>query len=606
MKIAIATPAALALVLALPARDAGDAGGAGDRPAADEARTRIDAVLDELAASGDFAAAEVALASGFDEVAATADLAERELFRESAFALRLVRQLAPLDEARRLDQLAYLRGHGELARALVFLVDPRHDAQPKVYALLDRLRRHAGERLGEFPNLAAAMCVVHDEPLERRINENKAGAPDAIRLFDYFTSNENRMLFGLRAVPAELLVYVVDATVSVDEMLWALGRYAGDPAVGGRFFDVEYDVEHFRTGTPKKATLAGWTLRAILAHGGVCADQAHFAMSVGKAIGVPTAYATGMSSEVAHAWVGFLEARGREARWNFDVGRYEEYRGIRGRVLDPQTRRHVADSSVSLLAELAAVPETDRHAAAAYVDAARRLVEAPGPVAAPAAGGAGRAPVQRGPDVESILAVLEQGLRISPGCVAGWHVLRDLAAAGRLDLEQKKRWAGVLNRLCGERYPDFYLEVLAPMIESIPDVREQDALWEKALVLFRGRHDLAASVLTRRGEMWEAAGEPERAGRCYEEIIARYANAGPFVLGALKRAEGILRDQGQERRVLALYERAFASIRMPRDLAGPFYVQSNFFRVGSLYAERLEQAGLAPRAAAVRAQIGLP
>ena len=183
-------------------------------------------------------------------------------------------------------------------------------------------------------------------------------------------------------------------------------------------------------------------------------------------------------------------------------------------------------------------------------------------------------------------------------------VVRDLAENGHLTLKQKKYWSTVLHRLCGSRYPDFYLTILRPMIESIEDTKEQNALWNKAFALFPERHDLAAQVRMSQGRMWLSANEPAKAGACYEDVIFRYANAGHVVTTALRRAEKILRDAGQGRSMLTLYERAFRSIKKPKDMAGPFFRQSNFYRVGKMYAQRLEEAGLGQQAAAVRKRIG--
>ena len=182
-------------------------------------------------------------------------------------------------------------------------------------------------------------------------------------------------------------------------------------------------------------------------------------------------------------------------------------------------------------------------------------------------------------------------------------MVRGLAAERMLTLEQKKRWAEVLHRLCGKRYPDFYLEVLQPMIETIDDVEEQNDLWNAAFKLFDQRHDLAASVRMSQGRMWEQAGQPQRAGRCYVDVIQRYANAGPFVIKALKAAERILVEAREGNRILTLYDRAFRSIRPPERMAAPFYRQSNYYRVGTLYADWLDQAGRGLRARGVRGQI---
>jgi hypothetical protein len=568
---------------------------------AEEVRGRIDGILAELQEAGDFEAAAAGLQEQFDEVITRADPGNKDLFREAAFALRLVGQLKEAETVNRLELLAFLRAHEELAASVAFLVKADGEDPAEVYTLLDRLRQRRGDVLGTYANLAAAVCVVHDRHLARKINENTAQAADPLLIFDYYAANERRMLFGVRNVPAELLVYVVDTTASLEEMTWALGRYAGDPVVGARFFDIDYDYEHVRDGDPKEVTVAGWNLPNILRYGGVCVDQAYFAVTVGKAIGVPTAYAFGADSTVSHAWVGFLQARGNAAWWNFDVGRYPAYQGVRGNVRDPQTGRRVPDSFVSLSAELAGVEATDRWAAVAYTDAAVRVLE----LAEQGGGGARGADETTGEPSPSAaaLALLEQGLRLSPGYARGWMAVRGLADGGGMTLEQTKRWADVLHRLCGRRYPDFYLAVLRPMIASIDDVRQQNALWNKAFALFRDRHDLAASVRMSQGRMWRQAGQPARAGQCYEDVIYRYANAGPFVLSALNEAEKLLASAGRGDKVLALYDRAFNGIKRPPNIAGPYYRQSNYYRVGRRYAERLHQAGYGPQATAILTRI---
>src|SRR5260221_31865 len=74
------------------------------------------------------------------------------------------------------------------------------------YGMLERLREKRAEQVEKYATLAAAICVVHPRPFERRINENTGKAIDPIELFDYYAKNEGRMFFGIRNVPAELLV----------------------------------------------------------------------------------------------------------------------------------------------------------------------------------------------------------------------------------------------------------------------------------------------------------------------------------------------------------------------------------------------------------------
>ena len=145
--------------------------------------------------------------------------------------------------------------------------------------------------------------------------------------------------------------------------------------------------------------------------------------------------------------------------------------------------------------------------------------------------------------------------------------------------------------------------VLGPMIAGVDDAREQNLLWNNAFKLFQRRLDLAAAVRMAQGRMWEAAGEPRSASQCYEDVIGRYANAGPFVIGALDSLEKLLHRAGRGERVLMLYEQAFRSIKRPQEMAGPFFRQSNFYKVGSSYVDRLMQAGMWQRAAAIRSLI---
>jgi hypothetical protein len=87
-------------------------------------------------------------------------------------------------------------------------------------------------------------------------------------------------------------------------------------------------------------------------------------------------------------------------------------------------------------------------------------------------------------------------------------------------------------------------------------------------------------------------------------VINRYANAGTFVITALLKAEQMLRAKNDLRRIVMLYEHAWSQIRSPGEMAPEFARQSNYFRVGQMYAQRLEEAGLRSEASRVRTAIG--
>ncbi|MGA2501497.1 MAG: hypothetical protein ABSH20_27465, partial [Tepidisphaeraceae bacterium] len=336
------------------------------------ARQQTAAVLDQLERDGDFATAREKLTDMFDQVIAWAPRSKLDPFRDTALALRMVRQLEQAPAERRVPLLKYLRANPDLAATLVFLVRDSNKVE-SVYTLLDYLREKRSKQLAGYPALAAAICVVHDRPLTVRINENTAKAGDPLAIFQFYTSNESRLAVGSRTIPAELMIHVVDTTATAEEMNWALEKYGRSYLVGSLYSAVKYDTMHVRAGTVKRVTAEGFGLQNILAYGGVCIDQAYFACTVGKALGVPTAIVYGDSAEASHAWLGFFQYS--EARWNFDVGRFESYKGVQGQIIDPQTRERVPDTHVGLLAEMAATNPQGRQTARALTDAVARVME---------------------------------------------------------------------------------------------------------------------------------------------------------------------------------------------------------------------------------------
>lgn len=575
---------------------------------ADSVHQRVDQALDKLQSDNDADAAITSLRALFTETTLYSPEDHPDALRHADFGLRLASQLKTLPPEQRPALLKYLRANDNLAQTLAFFLRPDDDAAG-AYSLLDRLRAQRGELLDKYATLTAAICAVHHAPFERHVNENKAKSPDALAIFDYYAHNEQRMFFGIRNVPPGLLVYVVDTTAGFDEKAWALSKYAGDRNVGRHFFDVPYDWDAFRKGAAKKVTTLGFTLPNILQYGGVCADQAYFATEVGKAIGVPTAYDSGAAGDLSHAWVGFLQTDGRNGWWNFETGRYKEYQGVRGSVMDPVSRKRIPDSYVSLLGELIGTKAVDRYNAVALTDAAAQLVQwqkdnnTPD-VAAPSSDLTGVRPSPRTADTTTELALIESALHQSAGYAPAWFTVRDLAVADQLSVADKSHWADLLLRLGAKRYPDFTLAILAPMVSTIPDANEQDRLWANVIFpIFQNRFDLAASVRMHEAEMWESHNQPDKAGLCYLDVVERYANAGPFIIDALKGAEKLLNETKRGDKVVTLYAQTWAKTKKPTESAAQFMTQSNWYRVGKLYAKKLHAAGDEPKARFVEAEL---
>ncbi len=567
---------------------------------------RIESTLDRLEEDGRYDRALLDLVGLLDELAAHADPRHHEQFRRAAAAMRMVHQLGQVPAQRREALLPYLRANPRLASTLALAVAPDRQAPAGVYELLDRLRQRHGARLNTYANLATAICIVHDRELRVQVNENSATAADPVALFEYYVRHESRMALGLRNVPPQLLMYVVDTTATVEELTWALGRYQDDREVGRRYFEVRYDFNHLRRGTPKRVTVEGFNLPNILEYGGVCADQAYFAVNVGKAMGIPTAYTVGRGADLGHAWVGYFQVRGRQARWNFDVGRYREFQDIRGVVRHPQYREWIPDAFVSLQAEMLGTSREARQGSIALADAAARILQwqRQGLEPPPAPQRIRRADLlsrPRSAEVGSALSLLEAAVNQNPANKRAWLIVRHLAEEGELSTAQLQRWAGTLERFCGRDYPDFAANILIPMVRSIPDVARQNAMWERVYNFFRQRPDIAAEIRFAQARMWEEADQPWRAGRAYEDILANFPNSGPFVLEALERSEQTLRRLEQPQRIPTLYGQTWQRIRRPTPTA--YTNVSNWYRVGERYAEVLEEFGNRRQAQEIRSRL---
>lgn len=521
-------------------------------------------------------------------------------------------RLADLAEKHAKDKrpatLAYLRDHPTLALTLAFLLKEK-DNGAGACALLDRLREKNGPTLDANAPLAAALCVVHDRPFSRRVNENTAKSIDPLDIYAFYTRHAKELIYAPGDLPAELLIYVVDTTATADEMEWALGKYKRSTTLGDRYKEVPYDYASFLTGSVKKSTAVGWNLKTILTSGGVCADQAYFAATVGKAQGVPTAYVTGQSADVGHAWLGFLKSQGRNTAWNFDSGRYDDYKDVRGVVIDPQTGVQTADGKIAILAEFLTEKRAARWESQALTDAARRLAEIQkknlpyppaGDDAPPQKGGA--APSA---DVAAQLALIEAALKRAPANIAAWEALQDIAATGALTLADKTKWADKLFDLCGKEYPDFAFEVLKPMIASEMTAAAQDRLWNNAFGTFKSRPDLAAEVRFQQASAWKKEGNKSKAWAAYNDVLDKFVNDGPAPVRAASSIRAMLEEEGKSADVVKLYANAWKRCRKPASMAPGFAMQSNWFRLGNAYAQALEKAGKASESEKVRATLGI-
>ena len=505
---------------------------------------------------------------------------------QSTATFQLARIINSAAQAEQMSVAQEFLAHPKFARTLALLIEPEAEDLAKMLRVARLLIVERSEIVERLPELAAAIAVVDDAPVVMQINENLAQGCGPLPTFDHFVANEKKMLFGLKNIAPELLIYMVDVAAAQIEMDWALRTYAGNRAVGELYDKIEYDFDHLEKGRQKKVSVAGWNLQNILRYGGVCADQAYFATTVGKSIGVPCVFTTATDGVLSHAWIGFVGKSGNRPMW-IEVGRYGGYQSVEGFIRDPQTGNLISNTQMPMLLTYGMESLSDRLLSAGLRIAAGRLLR--GSVDSKADPKVATPPSAE--TIEQVLALIHVAVEACLTDARSWEVVALAAKSGAMTTQQKQQWSADILTLCGDSYPEFAWRTISPMINSISDVERRQEALDSALAIFNSRGDLAGQILLQQATLYKSQGDPLAAGRCYETILNRYANDGPFAIVALQEASKLLAEKNDAFANVTLHERAFGIMEVPIEISPRFARQSNWYRSGVMLAQALRIVG---------------
>ena len=505
---------------------------------------------------------------------------------QSTATFQLARIINSAAQAEQMSVAQEFLAHPKFARTLALLIEPEAEDLAKMLRVARLLIVERSEIVERLPELAAAIAVVDDAPVVMQINENLAQGCGPLPTFDHFVASEKKMLFGLKNIAPELLIYMVDIAAPQNEMEWALRTYAGNRAVGELYDKIEYDFDHLEKGRPKKVSVAGWNLQNILRYGGVCADQAYFATTVGKSIGVPCVFTTATDGVLSHAWIGFVGKSGNRPMW-IEVGRYGGYQSVEGFIRDPQTGNLISNTQMPMLLTYGMEPLSDRLTSAGLRIAAGRLLR--GSVDSKADPKVATPPSAE--TIEQVLALIHVAVEACLTDARSWEVVALAAKSGAMTTQQKQQWSADILTLCGDSYPEFAWRTISPMINSIGDVEKRQEALDSALAIFNSRGDLAGQILLQQATLYKSQGNSVGAGRCYEMILNRYANDGPFAIVALQEASKLLAEKNDAIANVKLHERAFGIMEVPIEISPRFARQSNWYRSGVMLAQALRIVG---------------
>jgi tetratricopeptide (TPR) repeat protein len=232
------------------------------------------------------------------------------------------------------------------------------DFTPAVMQNLRRLHEHNRENFSKYFSLALALAVVFDQnpppdwPHHQVSRESLPVDEQTLeQRFDFWVqSHENRKLYAdPTRLGADQLKFVVDALVPQEELQFGQERLRFARASFDKAYSaIRYDHDRVKREQYDWPKGQPYSLEEIQKVGGICVDQAYFAMIAGKARGIPTLYFTGQGAAGGHAWFGFLRS---DTQWNMDAGRYENQNYAVGAALDPQVWERITDHELKFLGQ---------------------------------------------------------------------------------------------------------------------------------------------------------------------------------------------------------------------------------------------------------------
>lgn len=559
-------------------------------------------VFEAAAESGDLVEAKRDLDAIIKTVSTAKDASGIAELESAAMYRRLVKHVEQLSEPAKVkDRLGWMTRNPKTSASLAWTLragkERGSDDIVGAYAVLDKLIEAGGSTKAgvaateAFPELAAALCAVYDRPPRSSVE----GRATPGELFRYFVAKDKQLVFAASNLPATLLMHMVDTRSSVGEMEWAFKQVRGDRQVGRHYRDIEYDTEFFKQGKTKRLEGKPYTLQNIRQWGGVCVEQAYYAEHLGKAIGVPTASVTGRSSGVGHAWVGYMISSSRNLSFEYREGKYDEFKGVQGRIEDPQGGSAMTEGELSMKAELAEGGILRARRSLSLLDAAEVMTNG------------------NWNDLsKETISLLEQSVNAAPFQPDAWRRVAELGRSKRMDVGEIKRWTESAAKFCGNQYPDFALDIIEPLIANLTDVTMVDATWawaQNALVESQRdrryyRWDLWGEMMLKRAEAWERAGKPQRTWELYKEIIRRCADESPVMVEACDRSAKVMSDNGSN---FAAIEREWKTwwsmTKKPINGNANFLMATNWAQVGFRYADALDKVGKKSQAEDVRRQI---
>jgi hypothetical protein len=466
------------------------------------------------------------------------------------------------------------------------------DPPERVLEVLRALRADHRERIEEFPELAAAVCVVWDA------HERFGGDPTAeetvkidpaepSRVFGHFVRAADRLAFDPRKLPLDLLAYVVDIHLTQPEIDWA-NRYGARPSVA--FFAVPFreGVYYERRATIAPAAIDGavavdpdfnknsYILPNILRRGGSVSDAAYFAAEVARANGIPAAACVSTIENPVAAWTGFLQA-GARPTWDATSARHAQHMPWIGFAQDPQTYEWRSEAELTVLGGVAATSQRDRLTSMALFKSSDML------------------------PVDQRAEMMRRAISLMPANRQAWYALADLAAEKKFDESQMKPIDELMKEQLDRRWPEFATVLRLRAIKGRGTL-EFDSGINKAADTVRDRPELLTMVRLAQVERYRDDKKYKESIELLVKLLQRQPPlSAPSAWAVMLQLDDLLHRENDLPRLNEIYRVVFAA--MPKPNPSYHMRTTPYWRMGSKYAELLDEMKDGQSAGALRTKL---
>jgi transglutaminase-like putative cysteine protease len=419
----------------------------------------------------------------------------------------------------------------------------KYDDVPAVFQNLEILTNDLESR-DTYAKLILALSVVWDRPKRPPVHDQMGVKPlpytaDISNRYDYFkqlyASGESRLSYDRLSVRD--LVFVVETPVPLSELRWAREHVKGSlEDWGQKFYSIEYD--HGRIDRGEYDWLNGaYSLDQIRGRGGICVDQAYYAVITARAFGIPAIYFHALGSSGGHAWFSFMKAPGE---WELDVGRYSVQGYTTGFAFDPQTNRKMTDHDVVYACERVRgadeFEKADEYISIAYV--------------------------LRG-EKEDARRCTETARQLAENYLPAWDLEMDiLLASGDV---QDAFWLFEEQRKAFKDYPDIVMASAARLEIAMRAAGQDDKVEELRRMMNRsvddGRDDLERSLGLDAVMKIASSGDVRRARRKLEDLMEDHVKDGSKTFALIRRYLSLTQDTGQAKEAVRFLEEYIEQVR---------------------------------------------